>query len=248
MRQKFLVTILSGFVSGVFVSSFIDFGWAFALLFIFLGLVFGIINYRHRTSIIAALFFVAVGFGQLKYGQSDLNGRQSDLRNKTEQRMSLVGIVSEEPEQKENYNRLGLKDEENEGKILVFLQNYPQYKYGDKLKINRILKNPERFTGKIQDDRRGSHSSLVRIQHHHCGGNDNAVFQFFAPILGHRRGSNRRCFICHNDRSFGYRSARFHYGSAGFDRQSDGQDLHCFLGAVSGRFLYGFAKSENFTV
>ncbi|KKT21571.1 MAG: internalization-related competence protein ComEC/Rec2 protein [Parcubacteria group bacterium GW2011_GWB1_43_8] len=146
MRQKFLVTILSGFVSGVFVSSFIDFGWAFALLFIFLGLVFGIINYRHRTSIIAALFFVAVGFGQLKYGQSDLNGRQSDLRNKTEQRMSLVGIVSEEPEQKENYNRLVLKDEESEGKILVYLQNYPQYKYGDKLKINGILKNPESFS------------------------------------------------------------------------------------------------------
>src|SRR3989338_6203337 len=63
MRHKFLVTILSGFVSGVFISSFVDFGWALALFFVFLGLVFGITYYRHRMSIIAAaaLFFIAVG-------------------------------------------------------------------------------------------------------------------------------------------------------------------------------------------
>ena len=78
------------------------------------------------------MFFIAVGLGQLRYQQADLGGRQDDLQNKIGQRMSLVGIVSEEPEQKENYNRLVLKDEESEGKILVYLQNYPQYKYGDK--------------------------------------------------------------------------------------------------------------------
>jgi len=144
MRHKFLVIILSGFVSGIFISSFFDFGWASALFFVFLGLVFGIIHYRHRTSIIAALFFIAVGLGQLRYQQADLSGQQSDLQNKTEQ-ISLVGIVSDEPEQKESYNRLVLKDEESKGKILVYLPNYPQYEYGDKLKINGILKRPEKF-------------------------------------------------------------------------------------------------------
>src|SRR3989344_9680483 len=115
MRHKFLVIILSGFVSGIFISSFVDFGRAFALFFVFLGLVFGIINYRHRMSIISAvaLFFVAVGLGQLRYQQADLSGRQSDLQNKIGQKESLVGIVSEEPEQKENYNRLVLEDEKS---------------------------------------------------------------------------------------------------------------------------------------
>src|SRR3989338_2761896 len=145
MRQKFLVVILFGFVSGIFISSFVDFGRALALFFVFLGLVFGISHYRHRTSIMAALFFVAVGFGQLRYQQADLGGRQSDLQNKIGQRVSLVGIVSDEPEQKENYNRLVLEDEKSEGKILVYLPSYPQYKYGDKLKINGILKRPEKF-------------------------------------------------------------------------------------------------------
>src|SRR3989338_7769936 len=147
MLHKFLVTILSGFVSGVFISSFVDFGWALALFFVFLGLVFGITYYRHRMSIIsaAALFFIAVGLGQLRYQQADLGGRQDDLQNKIGQRMSLVGIVSDEPEQKENYNRLVLEDEKSEGKILVYLPSYPQYEYGDKLKIKGTLKKPEKF-------------------------------------------------------------------------------------------------------
>jgi len=148
MRQKFLIIILTGFVSGIFVSSFIDFGRALALFFVFLGLVFVITNYRHQMSIMsaAALFFIAVGLGQLRYQQADLSGRQSDLQNKTGQRVSLVGIVSDEPEQKENYNRLVLEDEKSESKILVYIPIYPQYKYGDKLKISGILKKPENFS------------------------------------------------------------------------------------------------------
>ena len=126
MRQKLLVVILFGFVSGIFISSFFDFGWALALFFVFLGMVFGIIHYRHRTSIIAALFFIAVGLGQLRYQQADLGGRQSDLQNKTGQRVSLIGIVSDEPEQKENYNRLVLEDEKNQKKKHFYLPHYPQ--------------------------------------------------------------------------------------------------------------------------
>src|SRR3989344_2830920 len=153
MRHKFLVTILSGFVAGVFISSFIDFGRAFALFFVFLGLVFVIIHYRRSMSIVPAgsvfltiaLFFAVFGLGQLRYQQADLSGQQSDLQNKIGQRMSLVGIVSDEPEQKENYNKLVLEDEKRESKILVYLPSYPQYKYGDKLKISGILKRPEKF-------------------------------------------------------------------------------------------------------
>jgi len=185
MRHKFLVIILSGFVSGIFISSFVDFGRAFALFFVFLGLVFGIIHYRHRTSIIAALFFIAVGLGQLRYQQADLSGRQSDLQNKTGQIMSFVGIVSDEPEQKENYDRLVLKDEKSEGKILVYLLNYPQYKYGDKLKISGILKRPENFTNKMLPN---SSSSINSVTFNSGGVNwpaylakDDIYYEMFYP-------------------------------------------------------------------
>ena len=146
MRHRFLVIILSGFISGVFISSFVNFGPTLALLFVFLGVIFGITYFFNRSKVFGAvaLLFIAVGLGQLRYGQDDLNGRQSDLQNKIGQKVMLVGVVSGEPEQKENYARLVLEIE-NKSKILIYVQNYPQHKYGDKLKIAGVIKKPENF-------------------------------------------------------------------------------------------------------
>ena len=106
------------------------------MFFVFLGGVFGVTYFLNSSKIFgaAALIFIAVGLGQLRYQQSDLTGRQSDLQNKIGQRVLLSGVVSDEPEQKENYNRLVLETK-NKSKILIYVQNYPKYKYGDKLKI-----------------------------------------------------------------------------------------------------------------
>ena len=108
MRHKFFVIILSGFVSGVFISSFVNFGWAPALFFVFLGGIFGITYFFNHSKVFgaAALIFIAVGLGQLRYVQDDLNGRQFDLQNKVGQRVLLTGIVADEPEQKEKARRL----------------------------------------------------------------------------------------------------------------------------------------------
>lgn len=155
MRHHLIFIFLSGFVSGVFLRSFFNFGWAFAIFFIFLGGVFGITYFfttspRHPTLRrcgflgVAALLFIAAGLGQLRYHQGDLSGRKSDLQNKTKQRVALIGIVAEEPEQKENYARIVLETEDK-SKVLVYVQNYPRYQYGDRLKIAGVLKKPENF-------------------------------------------------------------------------------------------------------
>ena len=150
MKHKFSIIILSGFVSGVFISSFVNFGWALALFFVFLGGIFRITYFLNYSKIFLtiSLIFVAIGLGQLRYHQSDLSGRQSDLQNKVEQRVLLTGVVSDEPEQKENYNRLVLETKDK-SKILVYVQNYPKFKYGDKLKITGLLKKPENFNNKM---------------------------------------------------------------------------------------------------
>ena len=148
MRQKFLIIILSGFVSGVSFSSFVDLGLAFSLFFIFIGIIFASLNFLNfsysKFFLVMALFFIAFGVGQLRYKQSNTVNKNY-LQEKINQKVVLIGVVSDEPEEKENYNRLVLKDEKTGGKILVYLQSYPKYKYGDKLKINGILKRPENF-------------------------------------------------------------------------------------------------------
>ena len=103
---------------------------------------------RSKVFLTISLIFVSIGGGQLRYQQSDLNGRQSDLQNKIGQRVLLIGVVSDEPEQKENYVRLVLETKDK-SKILVYVQNYPKFKYGDKLKITGLLKKPENFNNKM---------------------------------------------------------------------------------------------------
>ena len=68
-------------------------------------------------------------------------------KNKVGQKVTLVGVVSDEPEQKENYVRLVLETKDK-SKILVYVQSYPQYEYGDKLKIAGVLKKAGKFWNK----------------------------------------------------------------------------------------------------
>lgn len=54
--------------------------------------------------------------------------------------VSLVGIVSEEPDIREKSQKLTIKTEY--GKILATTRKYPEYQYGDKLEITGKLKMP----------------------------------------------------------------------------------------------------------
>ena len=162
MRHRFLVIILSGFISGVFISSFVNFGPTLALLFVFLGVIFGITYFLNRSKVFGAvaLLFIAVGLGQLRYGQDDLTGWQSDPQNKIGQRVSLIGVVSDEPEQKKITPDWFWK-QKTKAKFLIYVQNYPQYKYGDKLKIAGVLKNRKILTTKCYPI-----SAIAEITHH----------------------------------------------------------------------------------
>lgn len=57
-----------------------------------------------------------------------------------ERPVSLIGTVSEEPDVKEKSQKL--KVQSSELKILVTTSRYPEYKYGDKLKVSGKLKLP----------------------------------------------------------------------------------------------------------
>lgn len=182
MRRYLVSTVLFGFASGVFLRSFVNFGWAFALFFVFLGGVFGITYFFKRSKIFLtiALLFIAAGLGQLRYQQSNLNGQRSDLQNKIEQRVALVGIVVEEPEQKENYARIVLETEDK-NKILVYVQNYPRYQYGDKLKIIGVLKEPENFNNKILPESSSSINSATFFNWPDYLAKDGIYYETFYP-------------------------------------------------------------------
>lgn len=100
-----------------------------------------------------SLFFLFAGI--LRYQKIESGIKNSELRkfNDLNKKIVLIGIVSEEPSDREKSQSLIMTIKEihfytlkyrsdNWGKILVMTKKYPEYKYGDKLEITGKLKTP----------------------------------------------------------------------------------------------------------
>ena len=167
--NRVVVALLLGFSGGVLMRSFYDFGWNFALLFIFLGLILVGIFYIFKFQkfvFFSALFFFAFGLGILRYDFKET--RNAELENKIGQKISFQGVIIDEPDEKENYTRLVVEAEEvsSQGrdaiiseriedldksgetkiKILVVNRRYPIFRYGDRVEIFGKLGQPEKFS------------------------------------------------------------------------------------------------------
>ena len=182
LKHKTIFLLISGFVLGTTISSFVNLGWTLALFFIFLGAIFGIVYFFNRSKFFGtiALLIFSIGLGQLRYNQSDLTGRQFDLQNKIGQRVLLTGVVADEPEKKENYSRFVLETE-NKSKILIYVQNYPQFNYGDKLKIIGLLKRPENFNNKMLPNSSSSINSVTFFNWPAYLAKDGIYYEMFYP-------------------------------------------------------------------
>lgn len=65
-----------------------------------------------------------------------------------EQKVTFIGVVIKEPDIRETHTKLTLFEVEPrtiKGKVLVTTRKYPEYKYGDKLKITGELETPQVF-------------------------------------------------------------------------------------------------------
>ncbi len=136
--------------------SFYDFGWSFALFFIFLGLVLaGIFKFfppkadRPRAEklqnpiFLISLFLFALGLGILRYEIKET--RNAELENQIGSKIIFQGVVIDEPDEKESYTRLGIQENKTKTKILAVARRYPEFHYGDKVEISGILEKPENF-------------------------------------------------------------------------------------------------------
>ncbi len=135
-----------GFIGGVLLRSFLDFGWAFAGFFVLLGaalFAFSQVAERRKFATAIAIFLVAFGLGMARYEIKDSPPDLSRFESAAARGigMELKGVVVDEPDERENYTRLTV---ESEGvKILVYARHYPEFEYGDELKISGKIKKPE---------------------------------------------------------------------------------------------------------
>ncbi|MFH1582240.1 MAG: ComEC/Rec2 family competence protein [bacterium] len=130
------------FLGGIFLSSFFSF-FQVSLLFISVVSIFLIsVLWRYKKIIVLGfcLLFVLLGIVRHQAFKEEF----LDLPLKKE--ISFVGIVVSEPDVRESNTKLTLgKIDNTEKKILITAPKYPEYRYGDKLRVKGLLEIPIQF-------------------------------------------------------------------------------------------------------
>lgn len=158
-----LLALVSGFIAGIAIGSFIQTTLGFFLAILSITLIFFAYRYfvaeENRavlTLISIILFGILLGLGRMYV--SDLY-QESKLASFVDQRISVEGIIVGEPDVRENNTKLIIKLSQVKGlpcselcsatgvreKILVTTSIYPEFSYGDKVKVNMKLEEPEEF-------------------------------------------------------------------------------------------------------
>ncbi len=155
------------FISGIFISSIIkvsqlfvlgsepiiiyglDRAQIFVLWFLILGIILISVLWRYKKIVLIGFCLIFLVLGIWRHQIAELRIINNELRkfNDKEKTVTLIGIIDAEPDIREKIQKLTIKTEnlnnkEVEGKVLVTTNRYPEYKYGDGLKISGNLKNP----------------------------------------------------------------------------------------------------------
>ncbi len=156
MQDRIFYAICFGFVFGVLLRSLILLNFYFVLFLLLISLVsvlyFSVIKYQ--WGIILGIFILVFTLGIFRFHLADVLPPDF-LESQVGENVALSGVVVDEPEIKENYQRLTVMvEEELETKILVNVNFGEDFKYGDIIKFSGKLEKPENFVtdqGKVFD-------------------------------------------------------------------------------------------------
>ncbi|MDB5238341.1 MAG: hypothetical protein JWM46_611 [Candidatus Kaiserbacteria bacterium] len=157
MNAAVFWAIVGGFLTGVFVRSFVALSWPFAALCVLLGIVAALFAYLDRTHIRAIIIFsvacVAFGAGILRM---DMGTRTGDphLTAYIDKKVTIEGVVSAEIDERETGARVSVRAERLvvgstiisvASGVLVLAQPHAPVAYGDVVRATGTLRVPEAF-------------------------------------------------------------------------------------------------------
>jgi len=129
------------FIAGIFAASFFKFPFVFLLLILILSLILISIFPKSRSILFFAFCVLFFAFGIFRYQNYFSKIQNQEIKNFVGKEISILGIVDDEPKIREKSIIFPLRTEK--GKILVKAKRYPEFEYGEKVKITGVLKEPE---------------------------------------------------------------------------------------------------------
>jgi len=154
--KLFLYCNLS-FLGGIFLNSFLKIPQPTLWFFLILILVLVIfIKFKKLVTITLCVLFLFVGIWRHQIAELRIINDEMRKYNNYPKSITLSGVVTKEPEIKDNTQLTievesinGLLESEFQNlkkRILIITDKYPNYEYGDRLKITGKLKTPENFS------------------------------------------------------------------------------------------------------
>lgn len=157
MQDRIFFSICSGFIFGVFLRSFVFVNPYFLLSIFILSIFLLLFTYftKLKWGIIFTVFVLTFSIGVWRFHLSD-KPIPFVFENLVGQRTTFVGYIIDDPEQRENNQKLTVKVKKDEDsvKILISTDQTSVYKYGDYLSFSGVLEEPENFLtdqGKVFD-------------------------------------------------------------------------------------------------
>ncbi|MDP1538699.1 MAG: ComEC/Rec2 family competence protein, partial [bacterium] len=125
------------------------------LVVLIFGILFISVLWPHKKLVVIGFCILFLVLGVWRHERAELRVMNSELKkqNDYETTFVLLAIVMTEPDIRDNHTKLTLSNikfiedvpQPIDGKILVTTDKYPEYKYGDKLKIIGKLETPAEF-------------------------------------------------------------------------------------------------------
>ncbi|MFH1894325.1 MAG: ComEC/Rec2 family competence protein [Patescibacteria group bacterium] len=142
------------FVAGVFFDSVFQISQLFMLGILIVGLILITVFWRYPEGKPAAsygasknfaiagfcILFLVLGIWRHQGAEMGIINNELVKFNDSGESITIEGIVAEEPSIKEKSIKLIINNEQ--GRVLITTNRYPEYQYGDKLKITGKLKTP----------------------------------------------------------------------------------------------------------
>lgn len=144
-RRLFFFSFFAGIGAGTIWSG----GFLIAALFFLASLIF---YFSHRSYYASnsklllpvAIFCLTFAFGLARAEWSRVN-EDHGLDVSLNQKVALTGVISDEPDEREQKTRLTFSPDNSDAKIILITGKYPEHRYGERLEITGKLEAPENF-------------------------------------------------------------------------------------------------------
>ena len=184
-----ILSLIFGFIAGIFIGSTLSISSWFFVVCIVLASIFFVYRYfvdekRRLILTFAVLIMLGIVCGIGRIAISNLSAK-SQLDNFVGQKVSAMGIIVDEPDERESNVKLTVaiqkisvgippeqSDEKAEAKattaltttekVLVTVPLYPQYNYGDKVNLNLVLEKPKEIDS--PDGRVFDYNGYLRVR------------------------------------------------------------------------------------